>query len=75
MSYVFMPRVTCGLRFHFPAKKDLLHTLLHTKDSAPGPDGLPYSAWRLLPEVTVDAMASYFMDIMEDTALPPLRVR
>ena len=57
-----------------PCKKDLLHTLLHTKDSAPGPDGLPYSAWRLLPEVTVDAMASYFMDIMEDTALPPMQV-
>ena len=34
-----------------------LNTLLHTKDSAPGPDGLPYSAWRLLPKVTVDAMA------------------
>ena len=49
-----------------PNKKDLLHTLLHTKDSAPGPDGLPYSAWRLLPEVTVDAMTSYFMDIMEN---------
>ena len=57
-----------------PCKKDLLHTLLHTKDSAPGPDGLPYSAWRLLPEVTVDAMTSYFLDIMEDTALPPMQV-
>ena len=57
-----------------PCKKDLLHTLLHTKDSAPGPDGLPYSAWRLLPEVTVDAMTSYFIDIMEDTALPPMQV-
>ena len=57
-----------------PNKKDLLHTLLHTKDSAPGPDGLPYSAWRLLPEVTVDAMTSYFMDIMENTTLPPMQV-
>ena len=57
-----------------PQKADLLHTLLHTKDSAPGPDGLPYSAWRLLPEVTVDAMNSYFLDIMEETALPPLQV-
>ena len=56
-----------------PCKKDLLHTLLHTK-AAPGPDGLPYSAWRLLPEVTVDAMTSYFMDIMENTALPPMQV-
>ena len=38
---------------------------MQEKKTAPGPDGLPYSAWRLLPEVTVDAMASYFMDIME----------
>ena len=57
-----------------PNKKDLPHTSLHTKDSAPGPDGLPYSAWHLLPEVTVDAMTSYFMDIMENTALPPMQV-
>ena len=27
-----------------------LSALLHTKDSAHGPDGLPYSAWRLLPK-------------------------
>ena len=57
-----------------PDKDDLLATLLHTKDSAPGPDGLPYAAWRLLPEVTVGAMASCFYDIMEGTALPPLQV-
>ena len=30
--------------------QDFLHTLLGTKDSAPGPDGIPYSAWRLSPE-------------------------
>ena len=57
-----------------PNKQMLLDTLLHTKDSAPGPDGLPYAAWRLLPEVTVDAMLSYFYDILEETALPPLQV-
>ena len=57
-----------------PNKQMLLDTLLHTKDSAPGPDGLPYAAWRLLPEVTVDAMMSYFYDILEETALPPLQV-
>ena len=34
-----------------PNKQMLLATLLHTKDSALGPDGLPYAAWRLLPEV------------------------
>ena len=57
-----------------PNKQMLLDTLLHTKDSAPGPDGLPYAAWRLLPEGTVDAMLSYFYDILEETALPPLQV-
>ena len=57
-----------------PDKSDLLNTLLHTKDSAPGPDGLPYAAWRFLPEVTVGAMASFFHDIMEGSALPPLQV-
>ena len=55
-----------------PQTSDLLHTLLHTKDSAPGPDGLPYSAWRLLTEVTVDAMTSYFFDIMNDFFFPAL---
>ena len=35
-----------------PDDEMFLNTLLHTKDSAPGPDGLPYSAWRLLPRVT-----------------------
>ena len=57
-----------------PNKQMLLDTLLHTKDSAPGPDGLPYAAWRLLPEVTVEAMMSYFYDILDETALPPLQV-
>ena len=39
----------------FPPPSDdvFFNTLLHTKDSAPGPDGLPYSAWRLLRKVTV----------------------
>ena len=43
-----------------PDDEMFLNTLLHTKDSAPGPDGLPYSAWRLLPRVTVEAMKSCF---------------
>ena len=55
-----------------PSKQMLLDTLLHTKDSAPGPDGLPYAAWRLLPEVTVDAMMSYFYDILDEKAVPRL---
>ena len=42
-----------------PPSSVFYSTLLHTKDSAPGPDGIPYSAWRLLPDVTVDALLSY----------------
>ena len=57
-----------------PDADAFLSTLLHTKDSAPGPDGLPYSAWRLLPKVTVDVMMNYFYDIVNETALPPLQV-
>ena len=38
------------------------------------PDGIPYSAWRLLPCVTVDALISYFYDIIGGTALPPMQV-
>ena len=64
MSCESMPRAT-WLEVLLPCKKDLLHTLLHTKDFAPGSDGLSFSAWRLLPEVTVDAMTSYFIDIMD----------
>ena len=51
-----------------------ISTLLNTKDSAPGPDGIPYSAWRLLPEVSIDAVLGYFYDIVNGTALPPLQV-
>ena len=57
-----------------PGADVFLSTLLHTKYSAPGPDGLPYSAWRLLPKVTVDAMMSNFYDIVNGSALPPHQV-
>ena len=57
-----------------PDDEMFLNTLSHTKDSAPGPDGLPYSAWRMLPRVTVEAMKSCFLDIINGTALPPHQV-
>ena len=59
---------------HPPDPDVFLGTLLHTKDSAPGPDGLPYSAWRLLPHVTADVMYNYFYDIVNGTALPSMQV-
>ena len=57
-----------------PSREVFLHTLLHTKDSSPGPDGIPYAAWRLLPEATVMAMDSYLLDILNGSALPPVQV-
>ncbi len=54
----------------FSSREVCLSTLLHTKDSAP----IPYSAWRVLPEMTLQAMSSYFYDIQEETALPPTQV-
>ena len=63
-----------GRLFLYLDRELCLSTLLHTKDSAPGPDGIPYSAWRVLPEMTLQAMSSYFYDILEETALPPIQV-
>ena len=60
--------------FQPPSDDVFFDTLLHTKDSAPGPDGLPYSAWRLLPKITVDTVKGYFYDIVHGTALPPHQV-
>ena len=57
-----------------PDRATFLSTLLHTKDSSPGPDGIPYAAWRILPEATVLAMDSYLCDILSDTALPPVQI-
>ena len=57
----------------FPPPSDdvFFRTLIHTKDSAPGPDDLPYSAWRLLSKVTVDALKGYFYDIVNGTSTAP----
>ena len=36
-----------------PAFNDYIERLLLTKDSAPGPDGLPYAFWRMFPEQSI----------------------
>ena len=68
------PRVTCGLRFRILVKR-----VFYTHCSIQKILSLVRMASLVLPggyfqEVTVNAMASYFMDIMEDTALPPMQV-
>ena len=64
----------CWPPFPPPDRAVLLGTLLHTKDSSPGPDGIPYAAWRVLPDAAVLAMDSYLCDILGETALPPVQI-
>ena len=53
-----------------PRTDDLVKTVLATNDSAPGPDGIPYAAWRLHPGTSSEAMATHLNDICR-SAVPP----
>ena len=57
-----------------PNKQDFLHTLLGTKDSAPGPDGIPYSAWRLSPEDSYPVLDQLMMRMVSGLRAAPVQV-
>ena len=57
-----------------PDKQDFLHTLLGTKDSAPGPDGIPYSAWRLSPEDSYPVLDQLMMRMISGLRAAPVQV-
>ena len=57
-----------------PEKQDFLHTLLSTKDSAPGPDGIPYSAWRLSPEDSYPVLDQLMMTMLAGLRAAPVQV-
>ena len=57
-----------------PQKQDFLHTLLGTKDSAPGPDGIPYSAWRLSPEDSYPVLDQLMMKMLAGLRAAPVQV-
>lgn len=57
-----------------PQKQDFLHTLLGTKDSAPGPDGVPYSAWRLSPEDSYPVLEQLMQSMIAGTRAAPVQV-
>ena len=58
-----------------PDETDYIKTLFFTKDSAPGPDGIPYSAWRLLPTCSAKAMSNFLLDVLQDKLSPPVSVQ
>ena len=58
-----------------PGAEDLIRTVLATNDSSPGPDGIPYAAWRLHPGVSSDAMITHLNDICRSSVPPPCSVQ
>ena len=69
MTTVHWPFIDC------PEDTDYIKTLFFTKDSAPGPDGIPYSAWRLLPTSSAKAMSNFLLDVLQDKLSPPVSVQ
>ena len=57
-----------------PQKQDFLRTLLGTKDSAPGPDGIPYSAWRLSPEDNCPVLEQLMGKMISGARAAPVQV-
>ena len=51
----------------------LYHAVITSPDSAPGADGIPYSAWRICPRITTQALENHFQSILTRTASPPLQ--
>ena len=56
-----------------PSYTSLYHAVITSPDSAPGADGIPYSAWRVCPQVTTQALEIHFQHILSRTASPPLQ--
>ena len=58
-----------------PTPEDFAKTILHTNDSAPGPDGIPYAAWRIHPGIASEAMSTHLEDICRAAVPPPCSVQ
>ena len=56
-----------------PSYSSLYHAVITSPDSAPGADGIPYSAWRICPHITTQALQLHFQSILSRTASPPLQ--
>ena len=56
-----------------PSHPSLYHAVITSPDSAPGADGIPYSAWRICPRITAQALDNHLQSILTRTASPPLQ--
>ena len=57
-----------------PSTHDYTNAVLSSKDSAPGPDGLPYAAWRIDVSQNATAMFDFMHRIQTGEAVPPVSV-
>ena len=57
-----------------PTEQDYIEHLHLTKDSAPGPDGLPYALWRMFPQQTAAILQDDFHHILAGVLAPPTQV-
>ena len=57
-----------------PTDSDYTAAVLSSKDSAPGPDGLPYAAWRVDVTQSSEAMVHFMARIQSQCAVPPVSV-
>ena len=47
-----------------PTVENYVQAALTSKDSALGPDGIPYAAWRSFPGISAEAMYNFMTDIL-----------
>ena len=49
-------------------KKYIEKALRCSNNSSPGPDGIPFEAWRTMGKLAVDVLYGAFQDLASDTA-------
>ena len=58
---------------HPPTYNDFYHAIVTSPDSAPGADGIPYSAWRVCPSVSTTSLSHHFQKILHRKVSPPIQ--
>ena len=56
-----------------PAYDEFFHSVISSPDSAPGADGIPFSAYRVSPAVSAQALNSHFSAILSQQTTPPVQ--
>ena len=60
--------------FDTPSSNCIMKHLVHTKDSSPGPDGIPYAAWRISPQFSTAIITNEFKRLKSGLLPTPTQV-